>query len=183
MTSKQQWAVVVVLVAALVGGASAATHFLKDELTTVKVGADAPTFTAKTVDATPRTKSLADYRGHVVILNIWATWCIPCRSEMPSIEALYKDFAPKGLKVVAVSVDQEGMAQQIRDFVREHQLTFDILYDDSGAIQTTYRTSGVPETFVIGKDGVIQKRWLGAEDWNSPGNRKLLEQLLASSGP
>lgn len=179
MTAKQQWLIVLGVVAALGGGAYAATHLLKDELTTVSVGSDAPGFAAKTMDPTPRMKTLSDYRGDVVLLNIWATYCIPCRTEMPSFEAVYKDFAPKGLKVVAVSVDQAGMEQQIREFASEYKLSFEILYDDTGAIQSIYRTTGVPETFVIGRDGVIHKRFIGAEDWNSVGNRKLLEQLLA----
>ena len=116
------------------GGALAATYLLRDELTSVSVGSDAPGFLAKTVDPTPRTKSLSDYRGDVVLLNIWATYCIPCRTEMPSIEAVYQELGPKGLKVVAVSVDATGFEQQIRDFVRDYNLSFDILYDDTGAI-------------------------------------------------
>ncbi|MBL0169273.1 MAG: TlpA family protein disulfide reductase [Gemmatimonadaceae bacterium] len=179
MTAKQQWMVVLTVIAVLTGGAWAATHFLGDELTTVTVGSDAPGFAAKTLDAAPRMKSLTDYRGDVLLLNVWATYCIPCRTEMPSIEALYKDFASKGLKVVAVSIDQAGFEEQIREFTREHALTFEILYDDTGAIQSIFRTAGVPETFVIGRDGVIRKRWIGAEDWNSATNRALITQLLA----
>ncbi len=179
MTSKQQWLLVGGVVALLGGGAFAATHALKDELVTVGVGTDAPGFSAKTVDVTPKLKSLSDYRGQVVLLNLWATYCIPCRTEMPSIEKVYQDLGPKGLKVVAISVDQAGLEQEIRDFVKEYKLSFEILYDDTGAVQTIYRTTGVPETFVIARDGVIRKKWLGAEDWNSPSNRKLLESLLA----
>ena len=179
MTAKQQWLVVLGVIALLGGGALAATYLLRDELTSVSVGSDAPGSLAKTVDPTPRTKSLSDYRGDVVLLNIWATYCIPCRTEMPSIEAVYQELGPKGLKVVAVSVDATGFEQQIRDFVRDYNLSFDILYDDTGAIQKIYRTTGVPETFVISRSGVIHKKWIGAEDWNSAGNRRLLESLLA----
>jgi peroxiredoxin len=170
-------------VALLGGGAFAATHFLKDELTTVAIGSTAPDFSAKTLDVAPKVKTLADYKGQVVVLNIWATYCIPCRTEMPSIESVYQDLGRKGLKVVAVSVDQSNYEQQIRDFVKEYKLSFEILYDESGAIQSLYRTTGVPETFVIGRDGVIHKKWIGAEDWNSAGNRRLLEQLLAEPAP
>mgnify|MGYP006290276989 CR=1 FL=1 len=180
MTVKQQWMVVGAVIALLGGGAFAATHFLKDELTSVSVGDRAPAFTAKTLDAAPVKKTLADYRGDVVLLNIWATYCIPCRTEMPSMEAVYQDLGRKGLKIVAVSVDQANFEQQIRDFTKEFKLSFDILYDDTGIIQSIYRTTGVPETFVIGRDGVIHKKWIGAEDWNSAGNRRLLENLLAA---
>ena len=83
------------------------------------------------------------------------------------------------MKVVAVSIDEAGFAQQIREFTAALHLTFEILHDDTGAIQAIYRTAGVPETFVIGRDGVIRKRWIGAEDWNSATNRALVAQLLA----
>ncbi len=179
MTARQQWVVVASIVVLMAGGAVAATRLLEDELTSVGVGANAPGFAAKTLDAAPRMKTLSDYRGQVLLLNIWATYCIPCRTEMPSMEAVYKDLGPKGLKVVAVSVDQSGFEQQIRDFASEYKLTFDLLYDDTGAIQSIYRSVGVPETYVIGRDGVIRKKWVGAEDWNSEANRALLEQLLA----
>jgi cytochrome c biogenesis protein CcmG/thiol:disulfide interchange protein DsbE len=179
MNTKQQWLVVLGVVALMASGALAASRLLEDELTSVGVGADAPRFTAKTMDDAPRVKSLDDYEGEVLLLNIWATWCTPCRAEMPSIEAVFTDLKPKGLKVVAVSVDQPGMEQQIRDFVRDFKLSFEILYDESGGIQTLYRSAGVPETYVIGRDGVIRKKWVGAEDWNSAANRALLEQLLA----
>ncbi|MFN9089565.1 MAG: TlpA disulfide reductase family protein, partial [Gemmatimonadaceae bacterium] len=115
--------------------------------------------------------------------NIWATWCIPCRTEMPSMEALYKQLGPKGLRIVAVSVDNAGEEQKIRDFVKEYDLTFEVLHDAAGTIQGLYRTTGVPETFVFDRQGVIRKKWIGADDWNSDGNRRLLEQLLAQPAP
>jgi peroxiredoxin len=183
MTNKQQWMVVGGIVALLVGGAFAASRFLSEDLVDVGVGVEAPGFTANTVDATPKPKTLTDYRGQVLVLNLWATWCIPCRTEMPSIEALYKELGPKGLKVVAVSVDEEGMQEKIRDFVKEYGLSFEILHDAAGVMQGIYRTTGIPETFVIGRDGVIRKKWVGADDWNSPGNKRLLEQLLAEPAP
>jgi peroxiredoxin len=128
-------------------------------------------------------KTLTDYRGDVILLNIWATWCIPCRTEMPSIEAVHQALGPKGLKVVAVSVDNEGEEQKIRDFAREYQLSFEMLHDPSGAIEGIYRTTGVPETFVIARDGTVRKKWIGPEDWNSEGNQRLLQSLLAEPKP
>ena len=128
-------------------------------------------------------KSLADFRGKAILLNLWATWCIPCRTEMPSIEAVHQALAPQGLKVVAVSIDDEGAEQKILDFAKEFKLTFEMLHDPSGSIQGIYRTTGVPETFVIGRDGVIRKKWIGAEDWNSDGNQRLLSSLLAEPKP
>ncbi|MEP6780550.1 MAG: TlpA disulfide reductase family protein [Gemmatimonadaceae bacterium] len=179
MTAKQQWMVVAVVVALMGGGLAAGSYLLRDELRPLMVGNKAPIFVAGTVDATPVTKSFAAYKGEVVLLNVWATFCGPCRVEMPSIEALYKDFKPKGLKVVAVSVDEPGKLQAIRDFVKEFNLSFEILYDSTGTIEKQYQTTGYPESFVIGRDGTIHKKFIGADDWNSPGNRKLIEMLLA----
>jgi cytochrome c biogenesis protein CcmG, thiol:disulfide interchange protein DsbE len=183
MTAKQQWLVVLAIVAVLGGGAFAASHFLKDELTSVSVGSDAPGFAAKTLTAAPAMKTLTDYRGEVVLLNIWATWCIPCRTEMPSIEAVHQTLGANGLKVVAISIDDEGAEQKIQDFAKEFKLTFEMLHDPAGTIQGIYRTTGVPETFVIGRDGVIRKKWIGAEDWNSDSNQRLLASLLAEPKP
>ncbi len=179
MTVKQQWLVVLGIVAALGGGAFAATHFLGDELTAVTIGSDAPGFTAMTLDAASQVKTLTDYRGEVVVLNIWATWCGPCREEMPSMQKLHEALGPQGLKIVAVSVDAPGKEQVIRDFTKEYGLTFEVVHDSTGTIQTIYRTTGVPETIVIGRDGVIRRKWIGGTDWNSADNRRLLGQLLA----
>lgn len=183
MTASQQWKVVFGFVALLAAGIFSAAHFMKDDLTGVGEGTRAPGFAAKTVDVTPAMKTLTDYRGQVVILNLWATYCVPCRTEMPSLEALHNSFASQGLRVVAVSIDQSGFEQQIRDFVSDYKLTFDVLYDDTGAIQSIYRTTGVPETFIIGRDGVIRKRILGADDWNSESNRAFIAQLVAEKAP
>ncbi|MBL0937457.1 MAG: TlpA family protein disulfide reductase [Gemmatimonadaceae bacterium] len=181
MTVKQQWMIVLGIVAFLVGGGLIASHFLKDELTNVTVGVDAPGFAAGTLDTPTRMKSLSDYRGEVVLLNIWATWCIPCREEMPEIQRLHQELGDKGLKIVAVSVDNAGEEQKIRDFVKDFGLTFQVLHDVSGSIQGIYRTTGVPETFIIDREGVVRKRLIGHLDLtqNYDGNKRLLEQLLA----
>ena len=100
MTAKQQWQVVAAIVVLLAGGAFAATHFLKDELTAVTIGSDAPTFEAMTLDGTHTKKTLANYKHEVVVLNIWATWCGPCREEMPSIQKLHeRPVAPWSMRL------------------------------------------------------------------------------------
>jgi thiol-disulfide isomerase/thioredoxin len=181
MTAKQQWLVVLAIVAVLGGGAFAASHFLKDELTNVTTGSDAPGFAAATITAPATMKSLSNYRGEVVLLNIWATWCGPCRIEMPAIERLHQELGAKGLKIVAVSVDNAGEEAKIREFVQEFKLNFEVLHDASGSIQGIYRTTGVPETFIIDREGVVRKRIIGHDDLtnNYDGNKRLLEQLLA----
>lgn len=181
MTTRGQWTVVVAVLALVGAGLYAGTRYLSAELFPVGAGARAPQFAAVTLDSPPTTKTLADYRGQVVLINIWATYCGPCRVEMPSIEALHKAYAAKGLKVLAVSVDDSASAQLVRDFVKQYGLTFQILYDPSGRIGEIYQTTGIPETIVVGRDGLIRKKLIGASDWNSPANRTLIEGLLAET--
>jgi cytochrome c biogenesis protein CcmG/thiol:disulfide interchange protein DsbE len=179
MSARAQWLVVAVVGLVLAAGAVAATRVLRGELAAVAVGSRAPNFSAVTVDAVPRVRTLADYAGQVVLLNVWATWCAPCRVEMPSMEALHRDFGAKGLRVVAVSIDQIAGPPQIREFARELGLTFEILHDSSQAISRAYQVTGYPQSFVIGRDGTIRRKWIGAENWNSPSNRALVAALLA----
>ena len=178
MTIRQQWTFVGLIVLILGGGLIAATRILGDELFPVTVGSKAPDFKATTVDGVPAAKTIDSYKGDVVLLNIWATWCLPCRTEMPSIQALHDRFAARGLKVVAVSVDNPGTSDEIRKFRDQYGLTFEILHDESGDIKRDYQTTGVPETFVIGRDGVIRKKVIAAADWDSPANQALFAQLL-----
>ena len=182
MTLRQQWLVVGGVVAAMGAGLFALTRLLADELFPVTVGVDAPGFAAATLSHPVVRKTLDDYRGEVVLLNIWATWCGPCRVEMPSMQRLHDEFGPAGLKVVAISIDEAGTEAQIRDFAREYALTFEILHDPNGQIQRAYQTAGVPETFVIGRDGTIRKKVVGAANWHSDANRALVRSLLEHEG-
>lgn len=183
MTRRSQWMVVGAVVLLLGGGAAVATLAMRDQLFPVTVGSNAPSFTAYTMDAARQAKSIEDYRGDVVLLNIWATWCGPCRIEMPEIQALHSDFGPQGLRVVAVSIDTDDAREAVLGFVRDYGLTFEILHDPTGDIQRIYQTTGVPETFIIGRDGVIRKKVIGAARWNSGANRALVRQLLEEPRP
>ena len=174
-------AIAIAAVVLLVTGLAYAGAF---DLATSRVspGSPAPDFRAVTLDAQPVAKTIADYRGQVVLLNLWATWCGPCEWEMPSIQALHNDFAGAGLKVVAVAVDDPGFEQRVRDFVARKGLTFEILSEGTGRIEADYEARGIPATYLIGKDGLIRKRVAGASDWNSPANRALVAQLLGVNG-
>ena len=119
--------------------------------------------------------------GKVTLVNIWATWCVPCRVEMPSMEQLYTPLAPRGFAIAAVSID-EGRPEDVRAFGRELGLSFDLLQDRSTGVQQLYQTTGVPESFLLDRHGVIVKRVIGAHDWNSPANRALVERLLDEPG-
>ena len=178
MTGRKQLATACVVLSVVCLVAWGATHYLRKELFPVELGSRAPDFKAQTIDSAPREKSLADYRGQVLMLNVWATWCLPCRVEMPSIEALYKDYAAKGLKVVAVSIDDPGTEATIRAFVQQYGLTFEILHDPQSKIVEAYDISGYPETFIVGRDGVIRRKLMSATDWNSPDARALIDRLL-----
>jgi cytochrome c biogenesis protein CcmG/thiol:disulfide interchange protein DsbE len=181
MTVRQQWSVVLGVIALLGVALWAATHFLGDELFPIAVGSDAPAISAATVVGPKRVKTLADYRGKVVVLNVWATWCEPCRVEMPSLQKLYSEFGPRGLSIVAVSVDDPGSESRILDFAKEYKLGFEILHDPARTTAANYQVTGFPETFVIARDGVIRKKIIGAADWSSEANRALVRELLAST--
>ena len=184
MTSTKQWALVGGIVAVAVAGLLYATNVIGGRIPPVEAGSAAPAFrAATTAPGVPvAQKTLADYKGQVVLLNLWATWCGPCRSEMPSLEKLQQELGPKGLKIVAVSIDNPGMEGAIRDFVKEFGLTFEILYAPDGKIRDDYQATGFPETFIIGRDGVIRKRVIAATDWSAEPQKALLRQLLAEPG-
>ena len=182
MTVRQQWSVVIIAIAVLGAALGIGSHLMKDELFPVNVGSTAPDFRAKVLGQN-RYKTLADYKGQVVILNIWATWCEPCQVEIPKLEKLYQEYGDKGLKLVAVSIDDYVSEDSIRSFARTYGMTFEILHDSTHAIERQYQATGYPETFVIGKEGTIRKKWIGADDWTSQGNRALVAQLLGLEPP
>jgi len=179
MTARKQFAAVLAVLGIVLAIIVAGRQILGDELSPLGLGSDAPQFTAQTLDSLPATKTLDDYRGSVVMLNVWATWCLPCRVEMPSMEKLHQAYGDRGLKIVAVSIDDPGTEQLVRDFAKQYSLTFEILHDPTKGISTTYQTTGYPETVILGRDGIIRKKLLGATDWNSPDNRALIERLIA----
>lgn len=183
MTLRQQWIAVAGIVAVLGIGLFIGSRLMGDEFYDVRVGKEAPGFNAVDMSKTDGSlKTLSDYRGKVVLLNIWATWCEPCRREMPSMEAVHKALESRGLAVVAVSIDGPNMEDAIREFVKEYDLTFDVLYDRTELFRALYRYTGVPETYVIDRGGTVRRKWIGPDDWNSKENRQFLELLLAESG-
>lgn len=178
MTARQQWLVVlgVVILAGLVAGTGAYT--MRDQLFPVEVGARAPNFRALTLDGRYTVKTLDDYRGKVVVLNVWATWCPPCIYEMPSFERLHTTVSDTNLRVVAISVDEFVGGDSVLAFARGLGVTFEILHDSSRMIDRAYQITGYPETFVIARDGTIRKKWIGPADWSSAENVALVRGLL-----
>jgi len=139
------------------------------------IGSQAPSF--RLLDLSGRPVSLSDYHGQVVLLNFWATWCGPCRVEMPAMEAVYRSLKPKGLEILAVSVDQQGAAVT-RPFQEALGLSFPILHDLDYQVGLTYGARTLPMTYAIDRKGVIRQRVFGARDWNSPEARQGITELL-----
>jgi cytochrome c biogenesis protein CcmG, thiol:disulfide interchange protein DsbE len=176
----KQWMVVAIVGAGLLAGAVALAKY-GPEVQRVEVGARAPDFRAVDLATGDSLSFRERYRGAVTLVNIWATWCVPCRVEMPAMEKLYQSLAPRGFRIAAVSID-EGNPEDVQAFGRELGLSFDILQDRSTKVQQIYQTTGVPESFLLNREGVIVKRVIGAQDWSSAVNRALIERLLDEPG-
>jgi cytochrome c biogenesis protein CcmG, thiol:disulfide interchange protein DsbE len=143
----------------------------------VGVGIEAPDFKAVDI-ATGDTVALSDHRGEVLLVNLWATWCDPCKAEMPEIERLYTELKPLGLRVLAVSVDEQS-TDVVRKWISEKGFSFDVLHDRKGTIQDLYRAVGLPESFVIDRRGRIVKRVTGwIVHWDDPVQKALFRRLL-----
>lgn len=140
-----------------------------------EVGFLAPEFTVRSLDG--RRVRLSDFKGRVVVLNLWATWCAPCRVEMPSIENLYRRFRSEGLAVLAVSLDK-GDVQKVRDFAAEYRLSFPVVIDADGEVESRYQTLTIPTTFVIDKHGRVAAKVDGAKNWQSDETFEALDFLL-----
>ena len=124
---------------------------------------------------------LGDLRGKFVFLNLWATWCPPCRAEMPSMETLYQRFRIRDFVMLGVSEDIDG-ASVVAPFVRELGLTFPILLDTENRLPGRYGVTGFPETFVIDRDGQVIRHVIGPEEWDSPEMLAYFDELLQTGG-
>ena len=172
----KQWVFVIAVLGGLFLGLCALVWYGPD-VKQVAVGAQAPNYRAVELRTGDTIAIRGHYRGHVTLVNIWATWCIPCKVEMPAMQRLYDSLGPRGFRIAAVSIDQEG-PDVVRDFAADLKLTFDILQDRSTNIQQAYQTTGVPESFLLDTAGIIMKRVIGAQDWASPVNIALIHRLL-----
>jgi peroxiredoxin len=143
------------------------------------VGKVAPDFNLP--DLADKNVRLSDYRGKVVFLNFWATWCKPCREEMPSMEVLYKNFERDGLVILAVSIDRVTTKKDIPPFVKGLGLTFPVLVDSWGQTDKRYKLMGVPETYIIDQQGVLREKVIGPRDWTLMDNLNILTGLLKAA--
>ena len=134
-----------------------------------------PGFSGLTGDGRP--VSLAGFRGRVVLLNFWASWCNECRPEMPMFERLHREFSAQGLSVIGINA-REGMAA-VREYSKELGLTFPLVLDSRGEINAAYGVIGLPTTFLIGRDGKAVALAVGPREWTSAPARALIQTLLA----
>lgn len=173
---RNSWKVVFAAVAALGG---AAWWLIGSAPARVEVGTRAPDFTATDLSTGKPVTLRANYRGAVTLINVWATYCVPCREEMPAMDSLYHALSGRGFRIAAVSVDR-APPDVVRKFARDFHISFDVLYDPSGDTEQRYQTTGVPESFLVDKTGRIVRIAQRAAPWNSPENHRIIEQLLAA---
>jgi peroxiredoxin len=144
-----------------------------------EVGFKAPAFTVRNLKG--HRVQLADHKGKVVILNLWATWCGPCRVEMPGMENLYRRYRSQGLEILAVSLDK-GSSDKVQTFADEYQLSFPVLLDSDGQVESRYASFTIPTTYVIDKKGMVVAEVDGAKNWESEETFEALEYLLKAPG-
>ena len=135
----------------------------------------APDFTLFDRQGSP--VSLSDFRGKVVMLNFWATWCPPCRAEMPSMERLHSKLQEEDFVLLAVNVEESGQSA-VDAFVREIPVSFPVLFDSAQEVSRLYRVSGIPQTFIIDPQGRIVQQITGGLEWDSPEVTKYLSSLM-----
>jgi thiol-disulfide isomerase/thioredoxin len=120
--------------------------------------------------------SLQQYRGKVVFLNFWATWCIPCREEMPALERLHQTYQAQDLAIV--SIDLKEGADQVKAFFQKHGLSFPSLLDPNGTVFRDYLVAGMPTTYLIDRNGTLLARGVGGRDWTRAEAQQLIQELL-----
>ena len=135
---------------------------------------EAEDFTLKTLKG--ETVSLKDYRGRLIFLNFWATWCGPCRAEMPSMQRLWEEFKEEDFVILAINIQEES--KLVSSFVNERGLSFPVLLDEKGKVARSYGIRGIPTTFFLNPEGEIIGKAVGARDWDSEESFELIRELL-----
>ena len=141
----------------------------------VAEGSLAPDFVVKDLDG--KELKLSSLRGKVVMVNFWATWCPPCKEEIPSLMKLNKSMAGKAFQMLAISID-DGGKDIVNRYFRVSGNSLPAYLDTDTAVSRSYGTTGVPETFIVDKSGLIQKKIVGGMDWSSPDVIAYMEELL-----
>jgi peroxiredoxin len=159
----------------LLGNTAYATQDLFEAMGMAKLpGKPATDLTLPTLDGTQ--VSLQSHRGKVVFLNFWATWCIPCREEMPAMEQLHQTFRSQGLTILAVNLKESP--EQVKAFMDKYHLSFTALLDHDGSIFRDYAVTGLPTTYLISREGTLLARGVGGRDWTKAEGKDLIRALL-----
>jgi peroxiredoxin len=140
------------------------------------IGMAAPDFSLPDLEG--KTVRLSDYRGKVVFVNFWATWCKPCKEEMPSMEILWDNFKSEDFVMLAISMDRVTTKKDIPPFIESMKLTFPILTDSWGQTDKRYKLMGVPETYIIDQNGVLREKVIGPRDWTLRESVTTIVQLV-----
>jgi thiol-disulfide isomerase/thioredoxin len=161
--------------------AASATTITTDELVRIglqplKEGTEIVDFELQDLSGVSR--RLSDFRGKVVFLNFWATWCGPCRFEMPSMEKLYKRLKDEGLEIVAVNLQEDRSS--VEQFVDEYGLSFPVLLDTTGRIGATYGARSIPTTYIVDREGLVIAGTIGTREWDTEDYVRFFEKLLAN---
>ena len=136
----------------------------------------APNFTVKNLQG--EEVSLEDYKGKVVLLNFWATWCFPCIKEMPDLETLWQRYRDQGFVVLGISNDDAKKQKRVKNFVKKAELSFPIALDPDSTVSDVYEVAGIPASYIINREGEAVARVLGIREWASDEAFALVEHLL-----
>ena len=168
--------VVIVGVLAIIALAFGVVWLQSAKYEPLTVGMAAPDFTLP--DMAGKNQQLSDYRGKVIFLNFWATWCKPCKEEMPSMQVLWDNLKKEDFVMLAISMDRVTTTKEISPFVESLKLTFPILTDSWGQTDKRYKLMGVPETYIIDQNGVLREKVIGPRDWTRTESIETIVQLL-----
>lgn len=138
----------------------------------------APDFSLQTLDG--ELVTLSEFRGQPVLVNMWASWCTPCKYEMPAIQGVYEEYRDQGFTVLAVNLTKKDVLSSVKSFVEEHGLTFPILLDQDGRVEEAYQLRGLPTSFFIDRDGIIQSVVIGGP-MSEEVVRERVEQIMGDS--
>ena len=150
---------------------------LKIGIKPIRGGKKAPDFCLKNLNG--KNVEFKNFRRKVIFLNFWATWCGPCKEEMPSMEALYQDFREKDFTFLSISVDYEGL-RPVKEYIEKNRYTFPVLIDPKCEVLDLYEVKEIPTTFIIDKNGRMIGKSIGPKDWKSQEVISLLNLLIGT---